>query len=234
MAIDRITNNRIDALELILTGKIQDTTVNYAIDSNIAFTTIANGVHQIAESTLDGVPVTQGKRYLLLNQTNKAENGIYVVQSLSPVVLTRPYDFYYYLNIHNTRAQVLEGSKQEEFFLITTTEPFTLGLTEIIVTATERQPDVLTMLGNKLDNSVAKLTNQASTPSATANATSVYAKAGELYVLNEQGVEAKVSLDALQNKASIAAADVITIKDSEDGFIKKNITADALTDGGTF
>jgi hypothetical protein len=127
MAIDQTTNNRITRLETIITGELRDVVVTYATNENIVLPVTS-------DTKIDGQTLlANGRTFLLAGQTNKAENGIYTVSSYRPFAFTRLNLFINYDQINNTRVQVKDGSMDGEFLLITTSLPFTLGKTEIVV-----------------------------------------------------------------------------------------------------
>lgn len=91
MAIDRATDTRIKFLENIVKGDIRDLQADAVSASNVILTPASAGTFTITESSIGGVPVAlNGKSFLLANQTNAAQNGIYVVLSISPNTISHP------------------------------------------------------------------------------------------------------------------------------------------------
>lgn len=127
MAIDQITNNRITKLETTVNGQIKDYIVNFASITNVILP--AN-----ISTVIDGQVLTNnGLTFLLTNQTNKAENGVYAVLSISPFTFGRINTFQSYEQINNSRIEIRSGTKAGNFYLVNTTLPFVLGTTEITV-----------------------------------------------------------------------------------------------------
>ena len=146
--LDRISTDRIINLENAVYKGVIDITVDYYVDSNVVLN--SNGNYQqflISETELNGISLSLNNidKFLLANQTNLSENGIYTVIGLNPTLITRSGDFRTYRQIQGTssesvvRIQVLkEGvpSYQGLFYKSSTVSPFLLGTTPIEITET--------------------------------------------------------------------------------------------------
>ena len=146
MAIDQITNNRINKLETTVYGQIKDYDVNFASTVNVILP--AN-----ASTIIDGQTLTNnGITFLLTNQTNKAENGIYAVLSVNPFTFGRITTFQSYEQISNSRIQIRNGTKAGNFYLVDTTLPFILNTTLIVVEDADPVQESFTEKFNYLNN----------------------------------------------------------------------------------
>jgi hypothetical protein len=128
--------------------------VDYVVDVNITLTSTTLNQYSIDETSLDGNVITlNGSLYLLYAQTNLAENGIYAVSSLNPVVLTRYENFKTFSQIQGrvgTGSRVQKKNTQN-FYFATTTEPFDLGITDIAISPATQPAPVPTTLEELTD-----------------------------------------------------------------------------------
>jgi hypothetical protein len=138
MAIDKITDNRLKKIETTLNGKLQDTIANACELTNITIQNVGQNLYNISATSLGGVVLDlSGKRFLLAGQTNKYENGIYIVVNNSPFQLARASDFITYTQINNSRVQIQEGLNAGNFYLCNSTEPFTIDITNLNIVDTD-------------------------------------------------------------------------------------------------
>ncbi len=134
MAIDKITNDRLKKIETTLNGKLQDV-VSFACElTNIVLQKMGQNLYTIYVTSLGGVSLDlSGKRFLLAGQTNKSQNGIYIVVNNSPFQLARASDFLTFQQINNTRVQIQSGLNAGNFYLCNSLEPFTIDVSSIDV-----------------------------------------------------------------------------------------------------
>ena len=150
-------SQRVKNIEDALVNILNDYIVDYAVDTNITLTPIAINQYSINETSLDGNVITlNGSIYLLYAQTNLAENGIYVVSSLNPVVLIRYENFKTFIQIQGRTGSGSRVQKKntQNFYFATTTEPFILGTTPIAISPTTPQAPVPTTLEELTDVSI--------------------------------------------------------------------------------
>ena len=139
MAIDRATDTRIKNIEVFIKGNIRDIQANSTQKTNIQLTPNGLGFYTILENSLGGVELAlNGKSFLLVGQTNPAENGLYVITALGPNTITRSTDFTTYQQIYNTRIQIVEGDYAGNWYQSSTTEPFTIDTTPITIVDTDQ------------------------------------------------------------------------------------------------
>jgi hypothetical protein len=101
-------------------------------NQNVSNTSLAAG------QTLDSRPLVAGDRILLLDQTNKAENGPWVVRtSAAPI---RPDDFNASDEVPGASIWVTDGAREGYHYVVTTpvtAASFTLGTNDIVLTASQ-------------------------------------------------------------------------------------------------
>ncbi len=153
MSISKTTDARISALEYGLYGSKRLKTATAFSANNIVLTPVATGF-QITETVIGGVTLSisanPSQEFLLGSQTNTAQNGIYIIVSLAPTVIKRATTANQYENIRDSLVQILAGTGELDSYLMSTTQPFTIDVTPIIVTQAPFPPgDINTRLENK-------------------------------------------------------------------------------------
>lgn len=130
---------RITRIELTLAGENHYKDCDLKVDVNIALTDIGGGDFTIAETALDGVilALTDGFNFVLSNQIDAAQNGVYVLTSLLPTTITRSIDITSYSVINGLRLRITGGTYLGNYLKLDTTTPFLINVTPIIVTDTD-------------------------------------------------------------------------------------------------
>lgn len=130
----------------LLRSQTEDVTTNDLEDVVLATTTTLTGTYNNSAKTITGASYLTvdtiilnqsldiGKRILVKNQSNGYENGIYILTTITPYVLTRASDFDTSSEILNfSKVRVMSGSVNENkvFFLQSGGNP-TLGTTPLV------------------------------------------------------------------------------------------------------
>ena len=142
-------------------------------------------------STLDGVVLTTGDRILLINQGERADNGVYVYNGAGQA-LTRSLD----ANSNNTvnnglYVLVTEGNNYRATgWILTTPNPFTLGITHLTFTQFTGTGGITA--GNGIQFSGRRISVQ----SADSSVVDVSSAGINLTALNTSGVYNRVTTDA--------------------------------------
>ena len=204
---------RVENIEGALKNILNDYIVDYAVDTNITLTPIAINQYSINETSLDGNVITlNGSTYLLYAKTNLAKNGIYVVNSLDPVVLTRYESFKTFIQIQGRTGTGSRVQKKntENFYFATTTEPFILCATPITISPTTPQAPIPTTLEELTDVSILNKRERA--------------------MLQYNGIEWQDTLE-LTTDGTFASPSDSTVPTSQAIITKLN---DLIIDGGVF
>jgi hypothetical protein len=147
-------DERLSKIEKVIFGDAKEISVNYATTSNISLPLMNN-------VSIDGIiPTLDNKVFLLAGQTDKKENGIYVLISYSPFTFQRVSWFKTFDNINNKKIKVLSGTLANSFFISSiSTQSFIINEAEINIDITEESVEnlqenkmnkVLTALSNKI------------------------------------------------------------------------------------
>ena len=158
MAWNRQEREEFNALEDFVNSKLKISYATATELNNIALTPSGGGF-DIAEDSLGGITVDlSGQTFLLGGQTNLFENGLYVVNSLSPVNISRSVDFQSFIQINNTVVRTRNGDNSGQDYDITTTEPFVLDSTDINITDSDQlKEDLVNRISKKVDKAPRRL-----------------------------------------------------------------------------
>ena len=116
----QLAENRVSSIEQAL--GLTQTAVDYVVDIDIVLTTVSQGF-QIAETVLDGEPITLGKTYLLVGQNDNSENGVYNIVSLLPTVIKRNIKF---KNVSDFDNKKFQKKGTTRFFTSSIATPITI------------------------------------------------------------------------------------------------------------
>jgi hypothetical protein len=161
MALSPQENSRIIEIENKL--NIAQLKTDYIVNTNIVLTNLTSNLYSITETVLDDATVTMNSTYLLVAQTNTAENGLYICRGTAPTpTLSRQSAFMSYININNTKISKLNT---DYYYLFTTTTPFTLNTTAITATRIDVIETGIRTINNQIElNQTIEISVSGNTP----------------------------------------------------------------------
>lgn len=122
------------------TTRRQGVNAGLGIKAPVKAATTAN-ITLSGEQTIDGVSCVANDRVLVKDQTTGANNGIYVV---STSTWQRDYDWDGSFDIRRgTLVYVTQGTTNQGFWAVTTTDPITIGTTSVTLRRARMQQEVL-------------------------------------------------------------------------------------------
>jgi hypothetical protein len=116
-------------------GYVDATAQGLSIKNSVQYATTTNILLDGSVTTIDGKTVTTGDRVLVKDQTNKAQNGIYIASTIG--AWTRSVDMNLASEIYGAFTFVETGTKNQSTGWVTTNsplDPFTLNTTDITFT----------------------------------------------------------------------------------------------------
>jgi hypothetical protein len=116
-------------------GYVDATAQGLSIKNSVQYATTTNILLDGSVTTIDGKTVTTGDRVLVKDQTNKAQNGIYIASTTGS--WTRSVDMNVASEIYGAFTFVETGTKNQSTGWVTTNsplDPFTLNTTDITFT----------------------------------------------------------------------------------------------------